>query len=340
MTGSRTGRRPRVVVCGTRFGRIYLAAFRDATFPFELAGILARGSERSRRCAAHYGVPLLSTPDQVPADVDIACVVVGARINGGSGAELAQALMARGIHVLQEHPLDQDELADCLRSAHRHGVGYAVNTHYPHLAPVRRFVDTARALLRRQEPLFVDATTAVQVAYTVFDILDRIFDGVRPSVLGDAGDLPEQAHRRLRHPPPYRSIDGVVAGVPLTLRLQNELDARVPDNGAHLFHRITIGTEGGHLTLVNTHGPVLWSPRAHMPADTGELVAYEDSLAEHLDHPSASAIGPAEAPSYREVLSRVWPDGVRRALTEFHDAARPPEATFGPTGSASSRCAS
>nr|BFE59212.1 hypothetical protein GCM10020063_037380 [Dactylosporangium thailandense] len=301
--------RPRVLVCGTDFGRIYLAALAAPDAGFELAGILARGGARSVACAAHYGVPLYTTVAQVPSDVEIACVVVGGAVTGGPGAELASALLARGIHVLQEHPLHHDELAGCLRTAHRHGVVHHLNTHYVHVAPVRRFVAAARALLARQRPLFVDAMVAVQVTYTLWDILGRALGSVRPwSFAGPQPAGPEAA---------FRSLDGTLAGVPLTLRVQQEMDPSQPDNFAHLFHRITIGTEGGHLTLVNTHGPVLWSPRPHMPADAASVVAFEDSAAGHLDFASTAPLGPAEAPSYREVLARLWPDAVRHALREL-----------------------
>jgi pyochelin biosynthesis protein PchG len=312
-------RLPRVVVCGTDFGRTYLAAFRDPDFPFELAGVLARGSVRSKACAAAYGVPLFTDPDELPPDVDIACVVVSGSINGGPGVELAKTLLARGIHVLQEHPLHQAELADCVRVGHRSGAVHQVNTHYVHIEPVRRFVDAARALCLRQRPLFVDAMVAVQVTYTLFDILGRALDSLRPWAFADppgvdalGGDLP----------PAYRSLDGVLGGVPLTLRVQQDMDPAQPDNFTHLFHRITLGTEGGHLTLVDTHGPVLWSPRPHMPADTDDLVAFEDTGAEHIDFPTTDVLGPATAPTYRQVLADVWPDGVRHALTEFAGTVR------------------
>ena len=105
---------PKVVVCGTGFGRVYLQALRLAGMPFELVGIMARGSARSRACAAHYDVPLCREVDELPDGTELVCVVVSSRINGGRGAELAQSLMARGVHVMQEHPLDEFELADCL----------------------------------------------------------------------------------------------------------------------------------------------------------------------------------------------------------------------------------
>jgi pyochelin biosynthetic protein PchG len=298
---------PRVVVAGTGFGRAYLAAFDRPDFPFELAGIIARGSARSRACAADYGVPLWTGADQVPDDVDLACVAVGGVMTGGRGPELSRDLMRRGLHVLQEHPLHPDELVACLRTAREAGVVFRMNTHYPQVEPVRRFLACARELGERQRPLFVDVTCAFQVLYTVFDILAEALGSIRP--FGIHGVVEEPA------PPPYRSVSGRFAGVPLTFRLQNELVPAEPDNYSHLLHRITIGYGGGHLTLVNTHGPVQWSMRPHMPAEMKNLSRFSDSVAAHLRVPSVQAIGPAEGASYSEVLGTLWPQATARAMT-------------------------
>jgi pyochelin biosynthetic protein PchG len=300
------GWRPRVLVAGTGFGRVYLAALRRPDAPFELAGILARGSARSVACARHYGVPLYTGIDEVPG-VDIACVVVAGAVNGGGGAELAQALMARGVHVLQEHPLHHAELAECLRHARRYRVAYHLNANYVHLDSVRAFVDAARRLLARQQPLFVDAVTSVQMLYTLLDILGAALGRLRPwrlSATPAGGAL-------------LRTLDGTVRGVPLTLRVQNQIDPRQRDNGSHIMHRVTLGTEGGNLMLVNTQGPVLWSPRLHMPADYRDALTVDDSPAPYLDLPGAIRLDAGPAASWRTVIRDHWPAAAARALDQL-----------------------
>ncbi|MCZ9337922.1 Gfo/Idh/MocA family oxidoreductase, partial [Streptomyces sp. TRM76130] len=79
--------------------------------------MVARGGPRSVALAEEYGVPLYPSVDQLPEDVDIACVVVSSSVGGGQGAELARQLLERGVHVLQEHPLHPTELAACLGAA-------------------------------------------------------------------------------------------------------------------------------------------------------------------------------------------------------------------------------
>ncbi|MCW2483603.1 Gfo/Idh/MocA family oxidoreductase, partial [Candidatus Symbiopectobacterium sp. NZEC135] len=113
----------KAVVCGTAFGRFYLRAL--ALHPdIELVGILSRGSDASARCAREMGIAHYHAVEALPETVTLACVVVRAGVSGGSGAEVACALLRRGIHVLQEHPLHPDELAHCFRTAHQHRVRY------------------------------------------------------------------------------------------------------------------------------------------------------------------------------------------------------------------------
>lgn len=313
----------RVVVCGTTFGQVYLEALRAPGLPFELAGILAKGSERSQACSEHYGVPLFTSVEQLPEDIDIACVIVRSALLGGRGTELAQSLMARGIHVLQEHPLHHDELAECLRQARRHRVHYYLNSFYSHLPTVQRFSSAAQELFRMRRPLYIDAACSFQVAYALLDILRAALGKVRP--WGFASMPLSQSIRGLCDDEiPFRSLDGVFAGVPLFLRIQNQIHPSDPDNYAHLLHRISFGTEAGDLTLVTTHGPVVWSARPEIPRevrdpDTRSLFAQATITG---DDTCTALLGPGEEASQQVLFRSMWPEAVRRALIEFRLAIR------------------
>ncbi|MFJ3185223.1 Gfo/Idh/MocA family oxidoreductase [Streptomyces halstedii] len=306
----------RVVVCGTRFGQVYLSALaRAEPGRFELAGILAQGSARSVELAERYGVPLYDKVEQLPDDVDAACVVVSTAVGGGRGAEVARALLERGVHVMQEHPVHPDELADCLRVARRTGTQYLVNTFYPHLEPVRRFTSAARRLVRLRTPVFVDAMCAVQVSFDLLDILAGIFDGLRPwslsPVTGGAGR-------------PLVAVEGQVGGVPLTLRVENRMQAG-DDSTSLLLHRITVGTDAGNLMLANTHGPVIWSPVLRMPsAATGQFLPGEADTEELWPHglgTTGAYVGAAGTPTWAAAMREVWADGVLAALEELRERA-------------------
>lgn len=313
----------RVVVVGARFGQVYLEALGNPNQPFELAGVLAGGSERSQACARRYDIPLFTDPEQIPEDVRLACVVIRGGLLGGKGSQIAQALMARGLHVLQEHPLHHDELAQNLKAARRNKVVYQLNPFYTHTAPVRRFVGAARELLARQRPLYVDAACGFQLAYSLLDILGMAIGGVRPWTFGQIPALDPEISAATNLDIPFRSLDGVLAGVPVTLRVQNQMDPADPDNYAHLMHRVSIGTEAGNLTLLSTHGPMVWTARPDFPREVAENDAkphYESALDED-DVPSAIVLGPAQVPSYLHVFRSVWPEGIVHAVSELKAAA-------------------
>lgn len=311
----------RVLVCGTNFGRFYAEAARRRP-GYALAGVLSRGSAASRAYAESLGVPCFTDVDELPAGIDAACVAVSSSISGGRGTELARALMDRGIHVLQEHPLHLTELTDNYRHARRRRVQYRLNTHYPHVAPVRAFIEAARRLVARQRPLFVDAATPVHLMHPLVDILGQAMGTLRPWRFADPAPLPAGIG-----PQPFRSLHGVFAGVPLTLRVHHQLDPSDRDNHALHWHRITLGTEGGVLTLADTHGPVLWSPRLHIGRDADRRFVLDGPGTGRLGLGTTAVVG--HTGTFRTVFSDLWPqaigsalDGLREAVEQGGDALR------------------
>ncbi|MFG3111181.1 Gfo/Idh/MocA family oxidoreductase [Streptomyces tendae] len=311
----------RVLVCGTNFGRFYAEAAHRRP-GYAPAGILSRGSAASRAYAERLGVPHYTDTDDLPADIDAACVAVSSAISGGGGTELARALMDRGIHVLQEHPVHLTELTDNLTHARRRGVQYRLNTHYPHVSPVRGFIDAARRLVAQQRPLFVDAATPIHLMHPLVDILGRAMGTLRPWRFADPAPLPAAVG-----PQPFRSLHGMLAGVPLTLRVHHQLDPSDRDNHALHWHRISLGTEGGVLTLADTHGPVLWSPRLHVGRDTDRRFVLDGPGTGRLGLGTTAVVGTTG--TFRTVFTDLWPeavgsalDGLREAVEQGGDALR------------------
>lgn len=311
----------RVLVCGTNFGRFYAEAAHRRP-GYAPAGILSRGSAASRAYAERLGVPHYTHTDDLPADIDAACVAVGSAISGGGGTELARALMDRGIHVLQEHPVHLTELTDNLTHARRRGVQYRLNTHYPHVSPVRGFIDAARRLVAQQRPLFVDAATPIHLMHPLVDILGRAMGTLRPWRFADPAPLPAAVG-----PQPFRSLHGMLAGVPLTLRVHHQLDPSDRDNHALHWHRISLGTEGGVLTLADTHGPVLWSPRLHVGRDADRRFVLDGPGTGRLGLGTTAVVGTTG--TFRTVFTDLWPeavgsalDGLREAVEQGGDALR------------------
>ncbi|MGW5564599.1 Gfo/Idh/MocA family oxidoreductase [Streptomyces tendae] len=311
----------RVLVCGTNFGRFYAEAAHRRP-GYAPAGILSRGSAASRAYAERLGVPHYTHTDDLPADIDAACVAVSSAISGGGGTELARALMDRGIHVLQEHPVHLTELTENLTHARCRGVQYRLNTHYPHVSPVRGFIDAARRLVAQQRPLFVDAATPIHLMHPLVDILGRAMGTLRPWRFADPAPLPAAIG-----PQPFRSLHGMLAGVPLTLRVHHQLDPSDRDNHALHWHRISLGTEGGVLTLADTHGPLLWSPRLHVGRDTDRRFVLDGPGTGRLGLGTTAVVGTTG--TFRTVFTDLWPeavgsalDGLREAVEQGGDALR------------------
>lgn len=314
-------RRWRVVVAGTNFGRVHARAVLSRPREFTLAGVLSRGSAASRRYAADLGVPHYARVHELPGELDAACVAVGSAVSGGRGAELAVELLGRGLHVLAEHPMHPGELTECLRAARHHAVQFRLSTHYSQVGPVREFL-AAAGRLRAHGPLrFVDAATPVHVLHPLLDILGRALGGLRPWAFADPDPFPAELAALAGGAGPLRSLYGVLAGVPLTLRVHNQLHPADRDNHALLWHRIAIGADGGVLTLADTHGPVLWSPRFHAHRDADGRLIFDGPAAEQLGLPSTSVLGSGQARSFSDIVAVSWPDAVAHALAGLREVA-------------------
>ncbi|WP_250293321.1 Gfo/Idh/MocA family oxidoreductase [Streptomyces atroolivaceus] len=303
----------RVLVCGTNFGRFYAEAVQRRP-GYVLAGILSRGSAASRAYAKGAGVPFFTDVDHLPVDIDAACVAVSSSISGGEGTDLARSLMDRGIHVLQEHPVHLAELTACLQHARRRGVQYRVNTHYPYITPVRSFIEAARRLTTLQKPLFVDAATPVHLMHPMVDILGQALGTLRPWRFADPAALPSDIG-----PQPFRTLQGMVGGVPVTLRVHHQLDPSDRDNHALHWHRLSIGTEGGVLALADTHGPVLWSPRLHISRDDDRRFLLDGPGTGSLGLGTTAVVG--STGTFRNVFTDLWPQAIGSALDGLRDAA-------------------
>jgi thiazolinyl imide reductase len=261
---------------------------------------------------------LYTSPDDLPPDIDIACVVVRGALLGGTGTELALKLMKRRIHVLQEHPISHDELAECLRQARQSRVQYHLSSFYHHLQPLRAFIHAASTLLARRDALYVDAASAMQVCYALLDVLRITLGKIEPFDV--TAPAPPVAIRQAAAPVRLRSLEGMFAGVPLTLRVQNQIDPANPDGSAALLHRITLGTSAGELTLASTHGPLVWTARPAIPTEVTcphaeSLFASHEAFGDDLC--TALVLGPAKEVGQRRLYHSLWPDAVNRALLDM-----------------------
>lgn len=299
----------RMVVAGTTFGQVYAEGLgRNPPPGVRLVGIIAAGSERSRACAERLAVPLYTSPADVPDDVDSACVVVRSGLLGGSGSELAQQLLRRNIHVLQEHPLHPDEIAQQIRTARHVDRAWELSTFYPHLPAVRRFRQMASALTAEHPLQALEATCGYQVGYATLELLVRLAGRIRPLHL-DAS----QSYGNLC------TLTGRIGGVPTQVRLRHELRPDRPDLTQTLINRITVTTGAGELSLASVVGPVVWTGTPWIPADLHRQTSpfFTDELPASRTAPTAAVLDDPGNLGQGEHLTRDWPAAASNATRSF-----------------------
>lgn len=291
----------KTLVVGSRFGQFYAAGVAAAE-QLELVGVLGQGSRRSQALARYLQVPSLQALDQVPGDTRLACVAVGGAARGEQGPALAQALMERGMDVLIEHPLLPQELHELLRTANRLQRRCLLNSFYPQLPCVARFIELARQLHRQQGIRHIDAQCAVQVSYATLDVLAALLEAVGPWSLDCVAPALSA----------WRDISLVMAQVPVSLRVLNELAAN-DDARMQMLLRISIATDSSTLLLASPHGPLLWLPAVRAPVEDadGMFDLFGPLASEPL--PCAELLE-AAAPDWTQVYSKVWPTAAANAL--------------------------
>ncbi|PHM50077.1 Gfo/Idh/MocA family oxidoreductase [Xenorhabdus miraniensis] len=247
----------RVLIVGSKFGELYLNAFLQPRTGLELAGILAQGSPRSQQLARDFNVPLFRSLDELPNDIDIACVVIRAEVIGGKGDQLTQALLARGISVIQEHPLDAEAIKRHQSVANKHDAMFWVNSFYSQCHAGRSWLHAAQQInqLSQQRPVSGYLTTSRQLLFSALDLLLQ------------ACHCPEQMEIVYmgQRSNAFHCFELSTADTTITLNVQSYLDPRDPDMHNLVMHKMTLIWPAGYLTQEASYGPVVWTPVLHAP---------------------------------------------------------------------------
>ena len=316
------------VVCGTRFGENYISALLEEDTGFRLSGILARGSERSRTLAADLGVRLFTRAEDLPGDIDVACVVLRSGAFGGPGTQIAETLLRRGIHVLQEHPIHPGEIRQLLAAAREGNARYRVNCFYAHSRAGRDFIRFVTEWRKARMPHYAAVTTSPQLLYSSLDLLGRAFGDLQDFEIGGKAHWPADILAATGHEvPPFEVLQGRIGPVPLILNLQSYLDPRDPDHHALVMHNIAVGGPEGRIELAGSFGPLVWSRAFYVPdyerdaASASYLRDWQASARQpHMDLPTAMTLGAPDGPSLAEAGRRLFPEIVFAALSELRAA--------------------
>lgn len=293
-------RKLKTVVCGSTFGQFYLEALSRDKERFELCGLVAGGSERSKKCAGNYGIMLYDGIEALPEDIDLACVVLRSNVLGGKGTELAVELMKRGIHVLQEHPIHPKDLILCYKTAKEQQVFFQTGNLYANLPEVRKFTRCARELNKLQKPAYINVRMAAQVSYPGIEILMQAMGSIHKWSLKSS----------VKDNGPFVILSGTLDDIPVTFEIHNEIYPQDPDNHMYLLHSISFVYKSGRLTLEDTFGPVIWNPRMYVSTELYERGKVTGNFPEYMSEVSASVLGEFESNSFQKLMEDVWTEAV------------------------------
>lgn len=294
----------KTIVAGTTFGQFYMKALEYMSDRFEFCGILAGGSKRSERLAKEYQVPLYKNVDDLPEDIELACVIIRASALGGKGTELSLALMNRGISIIQEQPLHHKELSECFRCAKKNGVFFHVGDLYVNLPAVRQFTAAAKELMKKQQIVYIEVSCSTQVSYPLVDILCHIFPTMRPFRIKKSDN----------ESGPFHILTAEITKIPTIFLIHNEMNPDDPDNFMHLLQRITVGTTAGRLCLYDSHGGVTWHNRLHVPTSLYSEGALNQKLPDNLYQNSRYQLGDLPEMRYSDIIGIEWPKSIARDL--------------------------
>jgi thiazolinyl imide reductase len=275
-----------VLVCGSNYGATYIRALAGSRDQLRLAGILSTGSARSLAYAQQAQVAHYTKLDEIAdGSVDLACVAVP----GEAGHKLTLALLARGIHVMCEHPVGPEMVRKALTVAELHRRVFQVNAHFADLLAPQAFYQGLRVAQNLGPALHYDLAVNLRTLYSALDLAGRAigslddFQVIPPAL--DAGTL-------------FANVLLVNPKVRISLLCQNFASAADDGSATLLNHRCGATFSHGNLLLAESNGPVLWFPspvsmpvqqwRSYLPVDMAQLDSLQ--LQQQRDQANRAAV--------------------------------------------------
>jgi thiazolinyl reductase component of yersiniabactin synthetase len=314
----------KILVCGSNYGATYIRALAASQDAIQLAGILSTGSARSLAYAQHANVAHFTHIDQIPAgSIDIACVAVP----GEAGHQLSVSLLAKGIHVLCEHPIGLGQMRKALDIAKQHQRIFQVNAHFADLPAPQAFYQGLAVANQMGPALHYDLAVNLRTLYSSLDMVGRALGTLKdiqivpPYLINKvASDLASD------QVPMFASVLLVSPQVHITLLCQNFASAADDGSATLLNHRLSATFTHGNLLMAESNGPVMWFPspvsmpiqqwRNYLPVSMDQVDAHNlqrqrDQANRQVIHQLAAAISGQTSPPHQQsdyllALASTW----------------------------------
>lgn len=328
-----------VLLCGSNYGSAYVRVLWHRPHGMRLAGILSRGSQRSRSLARELGTSHFTSPAELPAGAIDAAIVA---VPGDAGARLTMAFLERGVHVLAEHPFDPVALGEALAIAREKKLALHVNSHFADVECIAQFIRHA-SRGANSPPIFANLAVNTRTAYSAVDILGRILFRDAPLPVQFAPASPSAADPSSRAF--FATVHGSIGDVPIAIQCQRY--ASPVDDGSATFvnHQVVVGFLDGNLMLGDTFGPSIWMPRVHpqtqwsttawsplSPTPTEPVGAYSAAARDRANlaacerfakQVAGGEVDPVQHPDYLMRVSRTWHTILDRLWTPAGAVAAP-----------------
>lgn len=278
----------RIVICGLRFGKLYLESLLANEKFYEIIGILGKEGGQSSEIAKFNNIPLYTSVDQLPANIDLACVILRAGVLGGEGINISTELLQKGISVLHEQPVHYKELVECYSIAKRNKIFFGVANFYKYIPSTKKYVNLAILLSKEEKIQYITIECGHQVLYSVIGILLEIVDYKRPFNIEEI----------IKCKGPFDIVNCRIGSISCIFKIHNEIDSKDPDNFFYLLYRIQVGYCSGELVLEDPSGPILWYSRIFIPHE----FKFEEFSKEH--HSNIKII--SKGNSYSNIFQKEW----------------------------------
>lgn len=294
----------KVIVCGVGFGNFYLRALEGLKDELELAGILSRGSTESKLYADKYGIPLFTNIEELPDDIDMACVVIKTEVMGGSGEKIAIQLMRKGINVILEHPIHYKNIVNCYKEASKNKVFFTIGDLYIYLNHIKRMINFIEE--RKEEILEMDIECSARATFPLLHALTYIKPDMRPIIVNQSNEVLGI----------NQIITGILGNTPFLLRVNNEIDKENPDSYMRMFFTIELILKSGRLRLDDIHGPLIYYPTLYLPFNKQSAVDIQEDFGKIHMH-SAEYIGEKIIYPYEKIFNIYWPEAIAENILNF-----------------------